>query len=586
MSSKQDRDYYVHLFTPESDVTNTIDLNAFDNPIRKEEIFDDHDQDELEGKNCFIDNMKELFEKHDVDKEVKGDTIYSEDDKSDMSISTSSSRQSREVSNTVASHHYEFEPPCTIGSQQGKENKDGRATQVSFDDAESSSLCSVDTMDSKTKRNLLINKSAEIRDSKNAYFHKVLQRVKKAEKEELQIHHDLIGTLNVQNKYDHGTAAKLFLEGNFSFLSLQEPFAHQEKNMDAWKACRRNELQSARIKCFETNHQVILFDAWKWGGKIIADFDSKLEGRIASIAFEFGKNQKLGIISVYALARGGSASKEEEEQKNQLRRTTVFLVKKIHKSWSKKFPNIHIMILGDMQETCTVSDRDNIGKTRLSNDKDNGVVAAFKDTYTSIVRERNPNTTYVTRFGHKGARGIDHILFPDTQRANNLILSADVDKDGLGNMYFASDHKLLQCTYIRRDSNNEEQGEAVTKFAFNKLSQIKIKRTGEDGKVLIFDDNQFKGSSKYKSNKELYRKLQLLTQDKAETSDFFLLDIECRIKKLYNSLWKAGQKQNACGGKNNLVKISESHAAQLSLILNTFELGIQDVMTFLDLTSA
>ena len=582
MSSKQPRDYYKYLFTPDSDTTDTLNYA----PSNSVDIVDEISESQVqvpEDDNFFIENIKELLESHDVDKNVRGDTIYLEEENSDMSISTSSSYQSLSEASPLGIGSNVNIERSTSTEQRKSYDKEFRATQISSDDSDSFSDSSLDTIESKVKKELLLNHSVEIRNAKNAYFHKVLQKMKEAEKDTLQTHHDLIGTFNVQNKYEHGTAAKLFLEGNFAFLSIQEPFAHQEKNVDAWKACRRNELGTARIKCYETSHQVVLFDAWKWGGKIIADFESKLDGRIASIAFEFGKNQKLGIISVYAMARGGSANKEEEAKKEQLRRTTVFLIKKLHRAWSKKFPNIHIMILGDMQETCSITDRDNIGGTRLLNDKENGVVAAFSDKYSSIVRERNPNDTYVTRYGHKGARGIDHILFPDTQRARELISSANIDKEGLGNLYFASDHKLLQCTYIRRDSNNEEQGEAVTKFAFNKISQIKLKRTGENGKHLSFDDNQFKGSKKYESHQKLYSKLQLLTQDKAETSDYFLSDLECNIKKLYKSLWNAGQLQNACGKKNKLVKISDNQAAQLSQILNTFELGIQDVMIFLDL---
>jgi len=453
MSSKQSRDYYKYLFTPDSDITLSAQVNSIKNDNTQFQNAESKNQDP-ELDECVIENIRELLENHDVNQEVKGDTIYTEDDNSDMSISTSSSTHSegnfckdslpRQANASELNSMFSQNP--VVG--------DIGATQVSADETDTSTIFSLDTLGSQEKKDLLINKSTKIRDDKNAYFHKVLKRVKEAEKESLKLHHDLIGTFNVQNKYDHGSAAKLFLEGNFTFLSIQEPFAHQEKHMDAWKACRRNELQSARIKCFETRHQVLLFDSWKWGGKVIAEFDSKLDGRIASIAFEFGKNQKLGIISVYAMARGGSENKEEEDREDQLRQTTVFLIKKLHRTWSKKFPNIHIMILGDMQETCSISDRDNIGNTRLVNSKTNGVVAAFQDSYSSVVREMNPNETYVTRFGHKGARGIDHILFPDNSRAKQLISSAAIDKEGLGSIYFASDHKLLHCTYIRQDTNN------------------------------------------------------------------------------------------------------------------------------------
>ena len=584
MSSREPRDYFKHLFSPDTDDT-PLSAGSSNEGNKCESVSNSYSEEiSQQTEDCFIENIREILEQHDVNREVQGDTIYIEDDSSDMSISTSSSLSVTNVDTSYKSEDslipiQELEKKG-YGSASGKELN---ATQISSDDSDEASLSSLESVNLDIKKNLLLNKSIGIRDNRNAYFHKVLQRVKRAESEVIRTHHDIIGTINVQNKYDHSTAAQLFLEGDFTYLCIQEPFAHQEKVTKAWQACRRNELQSARICCFETSHQIILYDSWKWGGKVIADFDSKLNGRITSIAFEFGKNQKLGIISVYAMARGGSASKDDEDKKEQLRKTTVFLIKKLHKTWMRKFPGMQIMILGDMQETCSTTDRDNIGSTRLVNSPINGVVAAFQESHTSIVRERNPDCAYITRFGHKGGRGIDHILFPNNQRANDLIHHAEVDKDNLGNSYFASDHKLLQCTYIRRDSNNEEQGEAVTRFAFNKVSKIKVKRTGKLENELVLDDSQFKGSLAYKEQSALYGKLQSLTGDDAEATGFYLHDLEIQIRKLYASLWKAGEMQQVRGDENKLVKITETHAAELSQLINRFELGIQDVMTFLDL---
>jgi len=572
MSSKENRDYYKHLFSPDSDDFYSLEKTT-DSQIDAKNTL--HVQERTSQNNVneyHFENMEKIFEKYDVNREVQEDTIYIEEDNSDMSISTTSSQD------------FLFDESNQVDIKNNKSQLEDKSfTQVTPDTFDTSSLSSLESVSSNQKRLLLSNNAENLVKNRNAYFHKVLQRVKKAETEHIQTHRDIIGCFNIQNKYDHGIAAKLFLDGNFTFLSLQEPFAHQERNLNAWKACRKNELQSARICCFETNHQILLYDSWKWGGKVIADFDSKLDGRITSIAFEFAKNQKLGIISIYAMARGGSASKEEEQQKEQLRQTTVFLVKKLHKSWMKRFPGMQIMILGDMQETYSISDRDNSGATRLKNTKENGIVAAFREKYTSVVREKSSDSQYLTRFGHKGARGIDHILFPDNERAKDLIENAEIDKDGLGNSLFASDHKLIQCSYIRRGENNEEQGEETTRFAYNKLSQIKLKRHGNEGDSLQLDDTQFKESKRYKEHAHLYKKVQNLTGDSAEATDFYLAAMEIQIKKLYKSLWESGIEQNVRGDRNELVKISESQAAELSQLLNRFEAGVQDIMTFLQL---
>lgn len=90
------------------------------------------------------------------------------------------------------------------------------------------------------------------------------------------------------------------------------------------------------------------------GGKIISIFFSQLNGRIVSIAFQFGNGEQLGIISVYAVARGGGSA-DDWTQRDQLRCTTVTLVKYQHKKWQKQFPNLKIMIMSNMQETISMT---------------------------------------------------------------------------------------------------------------------------------------------------------------------------------------------------------------------------------------
>jgi len=104
-----------------------------------------------------------------------------------------------------------------------------------------------------------------------------------------EINEDTIACFNVQNKYDHVMAAELFLAENLSFLAIQEPFSSQHKVAESWKSFRMLELESARIKCFETPYQVILYDSWKWGGKVLHAFKSEQYGRVTSIAFQFKK---------------------------------------------------------------------------------------------------------------------------------------------------------------------------------------------------------------------------------------------------------------------------------------------------------
>lgn len=99
---------------------------------------------------------------------------------------------------------------------------------------------------------------------------------------------DKIGTINIRNKYDHDLAAYFMMKEKLTFLSLQEPFSNVKKESKTWSSCRINELESARITCYETPFQVDLFDSWKWGGKIISPFNSIHHGR-ATLIFNLKK---------------------------------------------------------------------------------------------------------------------------------------------------------------------------------------------------------------------------------------------------------------------------------------------------------
>jgi len=450
-------------------------------------------------------------------------------------------------------------------------------------DSSVTSYDSLEFLEEDEMERLLKDDSKEYIDYKNVPF-KSDKCSKSNPFKPAESHVDIIGTFNIQNKYDHALACQLFLEGDFTFLSVQEPFASTISTQDTWSACRRLELQSARITCYETHHQVIMFDSWRWGGKVLDSFDSKLNGRVTSIAFQFDNDQKIGIISVYALANGGMDA-ESDSKKHDLRKSIVYSISKKSRQWKKKYPNMDIMILGDFQETCTTTDFDNVGKSRYKIQEETSILQAMSDSHTSIVRDRMPaKVDYITRYGTEGGRGIDHILFPSHIKAQSMIVNAQIDND-LGSFYFPSDHRLLKCSIRRQGSNNAECGESKTKYAFKSIFSIKVKRGGPAGKTLTLDESQFKGSKNFRLQRELFNKVQDLTANSSPATDFHLTKIERSIRLLYKSLWKAGLEQKVCGVNNKLVEINDRQAAELSAITETFDLAIKDSMNFLELTT-
>ena len=398
---------------------------------------------------------------------------------------------------------------------------------------------------------------------------------------QVDINEDTIACFNVRNKYDHITAAELFVRENLSFLAIQEPFCSQHKVSESWKAYRMMELQSSRIRCFETPYQVIMFDTWKWGGKVLFPFKSEQHGRVTSIAFEFRKNQKVGFISVYA-PTNALAGASDGGHNTTLQITSTLVAKTISK-WKAQQSDIQIIILGDMQETISLTDRDNIGKYRQTQASE-GILKLLEKSHESIARKIGGSDEYITRFGSEGGRGIDHIFIPNNSHMTDWVLDAKVERQK-GAEFFPSDHSLITCTFRRFGQNNNEGGTMKEKCDYRKIYSIKLKQSGVNGDILDLDDSQFKDCQAFREKQELFDKIRSLTNDNSNFTNNRLKDLEDRIKQVYETLWVRGMDQKVNGTKNILVEINEEVATELSYILKKFNEGVQEAMQSLELTS-
>ena len=394
---------------------------------------------------------------------------------------------------------------------------------------------------------------------------------------------DKIGCYNVQNKFDHDTAAEFFIKEDMSFLALQEPFASNYKHNDSWASFQQLEMQNARIQCFVTPFQIVMYDTWKWGGKILDAFSSHLYGRVTSIAFNLGDTQKIGIISVYASTTEALAESKNPNESSPPFLTSAEIVAKIVDKWKHDFPGICDIIIGDMQETWSTTDKDNMGTYRC-NKPQNGILSLLKDTHCSLVREKHPDRNYITRIGQEGGRGIDHILFPKHAPFQKWIISADIDRFK-GGMFFPSDHSYIFCTFSRHQSNNNDSSIPKTKFAYNKIFNIKIKRSGLDENILSFDDTQFKDCQKFRDQKTLYANIQRKTGDTSVLTNHFITDLEKRAMCLFRSLWFSGISQDVDGPENKLVRISDEQAIEVAHIVSKYNASTREIMKELDLTS-
>ena len=533
----QERDYYENLFSSDSEdedadsVLTESTSNSKSHPLQTQED---------SQNNVFIENLIENLHKFENEEKMNSNSnIFISSDTSQESIRSLTSTASVENLDTTAN---------PISAWFSDPIIESRINNVSsfLDDHEISQLLE---------------------------GHIVIPPQDPREVQE-KVNEDKIACFNVRNKYDHNSAAELFAQENLAFLAIQEPFCSRHKVSESWKAYRALELQSTRIKCFETPYQVVMFDTWKWGGKVLYPFQSLQYGRVTSIAFDFHNNQKLGIISIYAPAKVYSSSQASDPNSNL--KVTSDCVEKIKKKWEAEHHDIQILILGDLQETISISDRDNIGKYRQEQ-SENGILHLTKDSHESIVRKISGAKEYITRFGTEGGRGIDHILIPTNSPMSTWVVDAKVERQK-GAVFFPSDHSMISCTFKRFSQNNNESGHLKTRYDFKKVCSIKLKQSGSFGECLELDDRQFKGCRSFQEQKVLFDKIRKLTSNSTNFTKSHLDHLQQRISKLYTALWEAGVTQHVDGSENRLVDIAEDHALELAYVLKKFNEGVKEAM--------
>ena len=551
MSSHQERDYYQHLFTPESDSDETSHHESVSSDISKP-------QDAYEPYSDFMEQgeyiLRHFFGQNSSNKDDASITSGSSDGKLEQNDSDSDMDIESDSMNSDFSS-WDFE-------DTGLEYEGSFLNEDSLPEI------------------INVLPEDEILELLGQKQNNVPEEPKQPTLPPLTA--DKIGTFNIQNKFDHTTAAELFVREEMTFLALQEPFAHSKLQNDSWDSFQKLEMQNARIISYFTKYQVIMFDSWKWGGKILQDFESFNHGRVTSMAFDLGNNQQVGIISVYAStveALASSANKSIDEGENL--NSTAELICKIKGEFLHNYPGMCLIIMGDMQETVTIEDRDNMGTCRY-NTPSNGIIRSLEPSHHSIVRDLNTQSPYITRVGTEGGRGIDHIFTPSHTTFSNWFMKADIHRE-IGNSYFPSDHSLLICHINRKGHNNVEGGESVRSYDYNRIFRIKLARSGSNNDELILNENQFKDCQKFRDQKELYTKIQKLTGDRSDTTDYLIGDIEKRTNTLFKRLWYEGIMQNVNGEENKLVNINDSHAAEIAHIIRRFNIGIKDVMQTLDL---
>jgi len=394
---------------------------------------------------------------------------------------------------------------------------------------------------------------------------------------------DSIGSFNINKHYSHECSAELMLRSNLSLLAIQEPFGTFTTNDDAWKSYRIANLNEANFKAYESKHQVLIVDEDKWGGKNLEELQCYQEGRIMAMPFFLTNNQYIGIISIYAIT-SGFGTLANGKNKTDIRSKTSETARKIFNQWEKKYPDIVIIIMGDLQDTWSTSNLDNLGKFRKDKDE-NGVLHEFSNTHVSLVRKdrENDNLHYWTREGRLGARGIDHILIPSALQDSPWQFEGKMEKK-LGELFYHSDHSLITASFFRFDQNENIIEQNKTSYNYRDIFSIPLKSSGKWNQNNEFDDSKFKSDLLLQQG-NLYNKIQSLTEPNSPFSKLHKNTIDKKISILFNQFWQRGITTNKMGKGNKLVKTNEDDAKLLEEISILFKTAIEDMMENLKLTS-
>ena len=199
----------------------------------------------------------------------------------------------------------------------------------------------------------------------------------------------------------------------------------------------------------------------------------------------------------------------------------------------------------------------------------------------TIVRHRNEEEPYLTRFGKKGARGIDHIFIPCESENDEWIQEAFIDIE-TGLSYFPSDHLLLAAILQRTGGLSTHNEQDIVKFKYKEIYSIKLKQDKSTREIVGFDDSQF-FTEKVKQQQKLYENLTKTAENNTSGVKYQINEINEECDGFIKDLFNKGTKQNTNGEKNILVKIDKTDADRLSKIFEAFETGVQNTMTQLRL---
>jgi hypothetical protein len=289
----------------------------------------------------------------------------------------------------------------------------------------------------------------------------------------------------VCNGFEADKIAGIMLRCNLSILTIQEPRATFDEIDIGFS---KKVLLQHGIKGFFTKHQYFLYNERALGARI-SNLSAQMEGRLISCDLQIGpleENTFIKIHGCYAVTQGNKKYKDgstRDQHRRKLHNIVSNILKPTNPKENKKY--VGNILAGDLQETITTTERDNMGG-HFYNRMKCGVMDAIERAEKSMCSavfeyESDHQNPYITRnefTNSNSGRGITHIMV--SSKIEDMYVGGCVDAI-LSSSSILSDHHLVAADFIFDIPTPPRHISQPTKrVRWGRISNILVEMTHED----------------------------------------------------------------------------------------------------------
>ena len=399
--------------------------------------------------------------------------------------------------------------------------------------------------------------------------------------------------------YQAHEAAMMMATANISYLAISEwrqPNA-PKLTPESIKKTKAELLNIYKYGSIVSEHQLIIYEPNIFEYNLLGAPKIYQDGRLISTTTQRKNQEPVVILSAYGVAQGGDDIRYSDGETKGSKRKGLYSnaekeYTRIIKKHGSKAP---IILMGDLQDTMTRTQADNMGETTYPQHPKGLLHWALSREMISIGWDRREDSKYLTRHSPKsngGARGIDHVMA--CENANIMIHNFAVDKC-ICHRYVTSDHDLL-CFSVDmgyQHQLNETISQAIaetTKYLFKKLSHIPVKaahkkdeNTDQIIREFIYKEPVY-NSQRAQELKQRFEDALKISGQEPEITEL-AEKLTADITKLEQEILRDAANQDITNKDGRLIEKSETYRIEINQIMNDYDKALQQIMETLELTA-